>query len=85
VVPPIPLGPQVRHVDAPSVYDPNRRSIEFTVLPDGTVSDVRLRNRSFSMQEAMLLSAVKAWRFLPATKDGKPVAYRKVILLTDYN
>jgi len=29
----------------------------------------------------MSLSAAKAWRFDPATKDGQPVRYRKSIWL----
>jgi hypothetical protein len=31
----------------------------------------------------MMLSAIKAWRFAPATRDGRPVRYRLALRLTN--
>lgn len=51
------------------------------MLPDGTVGSVKLLGNRRSVIEGMLLSAAKAWKFKPAEKDGRPVAYRKTVWL----
>jgi hypothetical protein len=51
------------------------------VLADGTVGAVKLLGERRNVLEGMLLSAAKAWKFQPALKDGRPVAYRKLVWL----
>ncbi|MSO30498.1 MAG: hypothetical protein EXQ48_06060 [Acidobacteria bacterium] len=53
--------------------------VELLVLPDGTVDSVKVLGTPRDMQDGMWLSAVKAFQFLPAMKDGSPVKYRKTI------
>jgi TonB family protein len=55
-------------------------TLEVLIAPDGNVERIRLLTVPRRMTDAMALSAAKAWKFAPATKDGAPVRYR--LLLT---
>jgi len=50
--------------------------ISFVVMPDGSVADVKLLNRSTPEFDKYAVDAVSKWKFEPATKDGAPVAAR---------
>jgi TonB family protein len=50
--------------------------ISFVVAPDGSVADVKLLKRSTPEFDDYAVSAVRKWKFEPATKDGTPVAVR---------
>ena len=50
--------------------------ISFVVMPDGSVSDVKLLNRSTPEFDKYAVEAVSKWKFEAATKDGTPVAVR---------
>lgn len=79
VVPPVGIRPQLPR-ELPANVDKNQLGrIELVVLPDGTVGSVKLLDHPHNVHESMFLSAVKAWEFRPATKDGRPVTYRKII------
>lgn len=81
VMPPVGVRPQLPRV-LPSDITPDRLSrIELVVLPDGTVGSVKLLGGDRGVIQGMLLSAAKAWKFKPAEKDGRPVAYRKIVWL----
>jgi hypothetical protein len=43
---------------------------------------VKLRTSSPDVRTSMMISAFKAWRFEPATRNGRPVRYRLLIRLT---
>ena len=72
---PIAPGPAVRADEIPEV--------EVVVSPAGEVESVKLLTQPTGVGAAMMLSAVKTWRFHPATRDGKPVRYRLLIRLTN--
>ena len=56
--------------------------VVFTVNEKGNVDDAEVRNSSpEEVFDDAALKAVRAWRFEPATKDGKPVATRTMIRL----
>jgi hypothetical protein len=81
VVPPVSLNPPLlpelpAHVDSSEFG-----KIELIIAPDGLVESVRLLRILGNVQHGLFLSAVKAWRFEPATKDGAPVRYREVVWL----
>ena len=77
VTPPRNVYPKLPAV-ADSVYaarsDP-RTILELIVAADGLVERVRPRTPVRNVHEFMLLSAAKAWRFEPATVDGRPVRF----------
>jgi hypothetical protein len=77
VAPPIGIRPQLPRVLPEDIRKENLSQIELVILPDGTVGSVKLLGARKSVLEGMLLSAAKAWKFQPATRDGRPVSYRK--------
>jgi hypothetical protein len=81
VTAPIGVRPQLPAVLPADVNKNNLSQIELLVLPDGTVGAVKLLGQPRSVIEGMLLSAAKAWKFKPATKSGRAVAYRKRVWL----
>jgi TonB family protein len=60
-------------------------TIEVTIDERGNVEAVKLMNEPQSIGEYLLeatsLSAVKSWRFLPASKDGHAVRYRAQVVI----
>ena len=71
----------------PARPSPGRRPEDLTVLDlvvaaDGQVEHVRLRTPPRDVHEFMLVSAAKAWRFEPATVDGRPVRFRLSVAIT---
>jgi len=57
--------------------------VEVVISAAGEVESVRLVNEPAGVHAAMMLSAVKNWRFHPATRDGVPVRYRMRLRLTN--
>jgi hypothetical protein len=57
--------------------------VEVVVSTKGEVESVKLVTQPTGVLPAMMLSAIKAWRFQPATLDGQPVRYRLVVRLTN--
>ena len=53
--------------------------VEAIVSARGTVETVKLISPPESVHQAMILSAIKTWRFRPAERDGVPVRYRQMI------
>lgn len=53
--------------------------VEAIVSARGTVEKVKLVSPPESVHQAMILSAIKTWRFRPAERDGVPVRYRQMI------
>jgi hypothetical protein len=82
VSPPIDIRPHLRRQLPPSVDPANLSRIELTISPDGSVESARLLGNRRDLQGGMFLSATKAWRFRPATKDGMAVRYRMTILVS---
>jgi len=76
VEPPVLVYPQLRTGPEPGAPPPGTPYFDLLVNEAGLVEEVRLRGPAPSMQERMMVSAVKAWRFRPAMKDGEPVRYR---------
>jgi hypothetical protein len=46
---------------------------------EGNVDKVKLHTPLNRYHERMVVSAAKAWRYLPATKDGRPVKCRIIV------
>ena len=53
-------------------------AIEVVVDESGAVTDARVYLSVNRVYDKVLLESVKQWRYRPATKDGRPVKYRRV-------
>ncbi len=82
VGPPELVSPQLPKQRPKGIADEVAGGLELLVLEDGTVGEVRLVPPSQRIQDRMLLSASKAWRFRPAQRQGRPVKYRIRIPIT---
>lgn len=50
--------------------------LELLILEDGTVGEAKVETSSgYSRLDDTALTAVKRWRYVPATRAGKPIAY----------
>ena len=56
--------------------------VEVVISETGEVERVKLISAPANVHESMLLSAIKAWHFVPAEKDGQAVRYRQVMPIT---
>ena len=64
---------QVRRAVASNRFAPDDRA---RLATEDAAPEVRLRAAEARLEDRMMVSAVKAWRFKPAVKDGQPVRYR---------
>lgn len=74
-----------RHLNNPApAYPPASRRLreegtvllDVHILPDGSVREVRLRASSgFARLDQAALNAVRHWRYVPAQRGDKPIAY----------
>ena len=54
-------------------------TLEMIIDETGRVESARLTRSVHPLYDGRLLAAAKSWHYKPATKDGKPVRFRKVI------
>jgi TonB family protein len=50
--------------------------ISFVVAPDGSVADVKLLKHATPDFDNYAINVASTWKFVPATRDGNPVAVR---------
>lgn len=81
VAPPVQIYP--RFAEATARASPNALPVEVVINESGRVESAVLGRRPTSIGEAVTgtirLGAAKRWRFRPATKDGQPVKYRRIV------
>lgn len=82
VIPPSPIHPKVPSEPPPGVRSGSLPILELVISANGEVESARLMSPSPSVSASMMVSAVKAWRFAPATRNGRPVRYRLQLRLT---
>jgi hypothetical protein len=80
VIPPVGVRPHVPKTLPTGVKSEDVARIEIVIRSDGTVGSVKLLGPP-RMNDPGLLSAAKAWRFRPATLDGRAVPYRTTVLV----
>jgi len=83
VVPPLPVWPHLPTSPKAGMRLEDLPQVELVVTPTGEVESVKLVTQPARVTSAMMLSAIKAWRFAPATRDGQPVRYRLALRLTN--
>src|SRR3954454_349276 len=79
VLPPVWVRPQLPRELPPNVKPEQLCRVELVVSENGTVESVKLLGVPHTVHDSMLLSAVKAWQFHPALKDGHSVRFRKTV------
>jgi hypothetical protein len=84
VVPPSPVKqefPRWSRTVVPKV-PPGRGVLEVIVAENGDVESATLRQPMTPVYDSLVLTAAKNWKYRPATKDGQPVRYKKLIQVT---
>ena len=76
VVPPRLIRPSSTRAQQPGTTVAALPEVELLVSAFGEVESVKLVSSGQATQSGMQLSAIKAWRYEPATLDGQPVRYR---------
>jgi protein TonB len=77
--PGIPVPISVVAPEAPAANPGSSVEIEFTVDIHGNTKDIRVKSGTdYALADAAVI-AVKEWRFVPAQRDGVPVATRVVL------
>jgi hypothetical protein len=76
IVPPRLVSPQAQATPPDGAMSQPPAELELVVSPAGEVESVKQVSGRASALSGMQLSAIKAWRFEPATRDGQPVRYR---------
>lgn len=80
VVPAVPLEERIPQWPESNLGNtPYDGAIEVLIDTQGNVSDVRLTSGVHPTYDPVLLEAARAWKYRPATKDGRPVASRRAI------
>ena len=79
VSPPVGVGLQLPRELPSNGMAQHLSRIDLIISPAGTVESVKLVGTPHNVHDSMFLSAVKAWTFQPALKDGLPVRYRKTV------
>ncbi len=84
VLPPVALRSTLPTSPPPGVRQEELSRVEIVVTEAGDVESIKLISGLRRSIDGMLLSALKTWKFQPATKDGRPVPYRQVVWLTSF-
>jgi TonB family protein len=83
VVAPVPLRQDVPRVPTTISSQARERALlEIVIDEQGRVINLALRMSIHPMYDPQLLAAAKEWRYKPATVDGVPVKFRKLIQIT---
>ncbi len=84
VEPPVLVRPHLPTRESVGLPRDQAGTVEVVVTPDGRVETVRLLRTTAERRyyDTMILAAVKAWIFRPASRSGQPVRYRLQITLT---
>jgi hypothetical protein len=57
----------------------DRAVIEVIIDEQGRVASMALRIRAHPQYDTMLLNSAREWKYRPATLNGTPVRYRKLL------
>jgi TonB family protein len=55
--------------------------VEIEIDETGAVRTVTMRQSLHPAYDALVIEASRTWRYIPATKDGAAVSYRKVVMI----
>ena len=83
IVPPEFVRSRLPKHPPPGVRSEDLPEVETIISATGEVESAKLVTQPARVLPAMMLSAVKHWRFQPATRDGQSVRYRLRLRLTN--
>lgn len=83
VIPPVAVHPKLPTEPPVGVGTDELTRLEIIVSESGEVDSVKIVAGPRRTTDGMMLSAVKAWRFRPAIRNGHPVPYRRLVWLTN--
>lgn len=78
VTPPAPLSRQLPAALPFGITSQTVGTLEMLISREGEVETVKLHTPLNRYHERMIVSAAKAWRYRPASKDGRPVRFRLI-------
>lgn len=81
VVPPLALS-QVMPAYPEKVVIPRTGKVELIIDESGLVETAMMTVSLTNMYDAMVLAATRTWRYKPATLNGAPVKYRKIVQIS---
>jgi TonB family protein len=80
IVLPVTVRQEVPRVPSMITHQTRDKGIMEVVIDEqGRVIGIDMRSPLHPQYDALLLAAAREWRYKPATLDGKPVRFRKVI------
>jgi hypothetical protein len=83
VVPPVATRQEVPRVPSSIVSQTRERGLMEVVIDErGRVIQLDLKARLHPIFDGQLIAAAKDWRYRPATLNGQPVRYRKLVQIT---
>jgi len=83
VSPAVPIRQDVPRVPAQlSAHTRDRGMLEITIDEQGRVIGVKVRMSLHPIYDSQLLGAAREWRYKPATVNGRPVKFRKIIQIS---
>lgn len=83
VVPPVPIKQELPRVPAQVVAQARDRGLLEVVIDEkGRVTGLSLRLSVHPVYDTMVLSTAREWKYEPATVNGHPVKYRKMIQIS---
>lgn len=83
VVPPVPIKQELPRVPSHVVaLARDRGLLEVVIDEQGRVVALALRLSVHPMYDTLVLTAARDWRYQPATVNGRPVRYRKMIQIS---
>jgi TonB family protein len=83
VVVPVPIKQDVPRVpSAITAQTRDRGLLEIVIDEQGRVTNIELKIRLHPMYDPQLMAAAQDWRYRPATLNGRPVKYRKLVQIT---
>lgn len=81
IVPPVTVRQQLPPFPG-RIIGPMHGSLEVVIDPTGAVQSAAMRVSVNSFYDTLALAATKTWKYQPATIDGVPVHFRKIIQIS---
>jgi hypothetical protein len=84
VVPPVAIDQRMPAWNAPRAFQRGtfRGLLEIVIDENGAVTAGAMRQPAHPLYDDVLLSATRRWAYYPAMREGRPVQYRKLIVVT---